>query len=147
MKKKYRYVVFGSIIACVIVFLVVFSKNTTNKETLHVSIKDKSYTFQVARTAPAREKGLSGTDTILYDGMIFIFPQSDLYSFWMKEMKYPIDILWVNENFEIVEMRENIYPGTYPEVFTPTQKALYVIEVRAGVAEKADIRVGDQIAF
>ncbi len=149
MKKKYLFIS-GVIMAfCCLVFLLFFIKkqHTLNPETLQIEIKNKTYTMQVARTAMTREKGLSQTKKIPHDGMVFIFPHSGIYSFWMKDMNYPIDILWVNEKFEIVEIRENVYPGTYPEVFTPQKESIYVLETSAGFVEQHGIQITDTIRF
>lgn len=146
MRKKYRHISIAIIVVFCLTFLFfLLRKDTVSSETLKIEIKGKNYTVQVARTALSREKGLSETQKIPHDGMIFIFPDSGIYSFWMKDMNYPIDILWIDKNFQIIEMRENIYPGTYPEVFTPEKESLYVLETQAGFVEKHNIKVNDTV--
>lgn len=75
-------------------------------------------------------------------GLFFIFPYSDTHGIWMKEMNFPIDIIWLDENYQIVAVKENAAPDSYPEVFKPTTPALYVLEVPAGFVQKHKISVG-----
>jgi uncharacterized membrane protein (UPF0127 family) len=63
----------------------------------------------------------------------------------MKEMKFPIDIIWVDKDFKVVSLKENITPETYPEVFYPEDQSLYVLETGAGFIQKHKIRINDPI--
>ena len=60
----------------------------------------------------------------------------------MKEMNFPIDIIWLDENLKIVAIKENAMTESYPEVFTPSTPARYVLEVPAGFVQKNKISVG-----
>lgn len=89
-------------------------------------------------------KGLSGRTTLADDeGMFFIFPNNDYHGIWMKNMKLPIDIIWLDETLKVVFIKEKVLPETYPEVFKPTKPARYVIETPAGFTAKAKIKIGD----
>ncbi len=91
----------------------------------------------VANNEPDREKGLSIFKKINSDeSMIFIFDTPMRYAFWMKDMKFPIDIVWLDENKKIVDIKSNLSPSTYPEAFTPEGESLYVMEFRAGTSKK-----------
>jgi uncharacterized membrane protein (UPF0127 family) len=79
--------------------------------------------------------------------MIFVFDQADIYAFWMKDMKFPLDIVWLNENREVINIKENALPESYPESFVPPQKSLYVIELNAGLVTKYGIKVGNILDF
>lgn len=93
-----------------------------------------------------RQKGLSGTEKLRdNEGMFFIFDKEDFHGIWMKDMNYPIDIIWFDRFGSIVYIEENISPDTYPTVFKPSKPAVYVIEVNAGFVEKENIRLGDTI--
>ena len=146
MRKKYVFISLLIIaIFCLVFVFFLSNREKPISETLTVVIKEKTYTMQVARTSLSRERGLSKTQKIPYDGMILIFSNPGIYSFWMKDMNYPIDIVWVDKNFQIIEVRENIYPGTYPEVFTPQKESLYVLETQAGFVEEHNIKITDTI--
>ena len=79
-----------------------------------------------------------------WDGMLFVFEKPTYHSFWMKGMKFPIDIFWLDHDGTIVYVQEDAHPDDYPEVYRPDQKAMYVLELAAGSAERFDFRIGDQ---
>jgi uncharacterized membrane protein (UPF0127 family) len=102
----------------------------------------------VSDTGPKRELGLSGRDNLAPDrGMLFIFKYPDTYGFWMNEMKFPIDILWIDENKILIDYVSNLSPQTYPKVFYPKQKALYVLELPSGFADTNKVKVGQKLEF
>jgi len=78
-------------------------------------------------------------------GMLFVFPKSDIQTFWMKDTLIPLDIVWLNNN-RIVEMTTLQIPNgdTIPE-YTPKNKANYVLELNAGEIIKNDFKVGDVV--
>lgn len=128
----------------------------TNKSTLKndviktatVVLKSKSIGVRVADTDDSRTQGLSGTIELLPDtGMLFIFDHPAKYSFWMKEMNYPIDIVWIDSDKKIVHIEQNVSPNTFPKSFSPTSPALYVLEVPAGFAQTNHIFIGDSISI
>lgn len=96
----------------------------------------------------ALAQGLSGRQSLGEDqGMLFIFEQPGEHCFWMKEMNFPLDIIWLNENKQVITIKENVHPDTYPERFCPNKLAKYVIEVNAGIADRALISEGSQLQF
>lgn len=100
----------------------------------------------IAKSWPERITGLSGTPYLPEDVVkFFIFDSSGFHSIWMKDMNYPIDIIWVNEESKIVYIKKDASPDSYPESFTSEELAMYVIETTAGFAEKNQIKVGDSV--
>lgn len=99
----------------------------------------------IADTDAERARGLSDTKEIPVGvAKVFIFNTSEKWSFWMKDMNYPIDIFWLDENGLVVHIVESASPDTYPATsFTPPVPARYVIETKAGFAEENSIRVGE----
>lgn len=94
----------------------------------------------VASTAEERATGLSGTP-FLPSGVVklFVFPEPDRWGIWMPDMRYPIDIIWLDEAARVVHIETQIHPDTYPETFFPYEPALYVIETNAGFVDQNDI--------
>jgi uncharacterized membrane protein (UPF0127 family) len=90
--------------------------------------------------------GLSGKDILEREGMYFKYPQSGFYRFWMKDMAYSLDFIFINSGV-IVDTLENIVPSTYPNTFTSTLPANGVIEMRAGEIQKHKIQKGEKIVF
>ena len=76
---------------------------------------------------------------------MFVFDQLDFHGIWMKDMKFPIDIIWLDDTQQVVTIKTYISPDSYPEVFRPTQESLYVLEVPAGFVKTAEIKIGDQL--
>jgi uncharacterized membrane protein (UPF0127 family) len=79
-------------------------------------------------------------------GMLFIFPQEEVRSFWMKNTYIPLDIIFVDASREIVTIQSNTQPLSTEPV--PSYKpAKYVIEVNAGFTSKHNIKEGDRVEF
>lgn len=101
-----------------------------------------------ASTEAEQRQGLSGR-TILAaeEGMLFVFARPDVYGFWMKDMNFPLDIIWINENSEVIYIARDLKPDSFPNIFKPKEKALYVLEVNSGFAANHAIQVGDHATF
>ena len=98
---------------------------------------------EIADTPQKRIDGLSGRQNLDQNkGMLFIFEKPDHYSFWMKNMKFPIDIIWIDENKKIIDITKNASQESYPERFSPKIPAKYVLEVNAGWADKHNVKIG-----
>lgn len=97
----------------------------------------------IADTETTREKGLSDTPS-LPKGVVklFVFEQSAAWTFWMKDMQYPIDIIWLDENKIVIHLEPSLTPESYPATFAPPLPAKYVIETEAGFTESARITLG-----
>lgn len=83
-------------------------------------------------------------------GMLFIFPEEDFWSFWMKDTLIPLDIIWMDAKGRIVDIVENAKPWSNKEVppsFNPVSRAFYVLEANAGFVTKHRIKIGDQVRF
>ncbi len=113
-----------------------------------VVIGDTSLVVEVVSDKEGQEKGLSNREVLEEGtGMFFIFNEKDFHSIWMKDMKISLDVLWFNEFGEIIFFVENMSPDTYPTIYTPPQKAKYIIEAPAGFIKKEEIKLGDTIEF
>ncbi len=102
----------------------------------------------VADSPSERQLGLSRTTALPADVVkLFVFPTEDLWSFWMKEMLYSIDIIWLDATGKIVHIESAVSPETYPNSFTPSSPAKYVIETNAGFVATQNMQVGDMVAL
>ncbi len=105
---------------------------------------------EVVKNAASRQKGLSGKKTLAQDsGLLFIFPSPGVYGFWMKDMYFPIDIVWIN-NKKVVGIEKNVsidFNPTSPKIFYPPSPVQYVLEINAGMAEKREIKPQDTVIF
>lgn len=113
-----------------------------------VIIAGAQYVMAVADTEVLRTRGLSGKKSLPDGtGMLFIFPTPDQYAFWMKEMNFPIDMIWVSEQNKIVYIKENATPESYPELFSPEEDASVVLEVPSGDAKKYNFSIGQEVTI
>ena len=104
--------------------------------------------LEVVDSEDRRERGLSNRENLARNqGMLFIFDSPDEYCFWMKDMKFPIDIIWLDSDKKIVGIEHKVSPDTYPKSFCPSKPSLYVIEVEDGLARRARLKLGQQINF
>ncbi len=111
-------------------------------------IGDTELQVALASLPPEQRQGLSGTKTLPDDeGMLFLFPTETKPSFWMKDMNYSLDIIWIGADKKVAEIMPNLAPSTYPKSFTPKKPAQYVLEVPAGFAEKNNIMIGTAMSF
>lgn len=111
---------------------------------MKVEFSNIKYSIEIADDDEERRLGLSGREK-LDDGrgMLFVYEESGVKSFWMKDMLIPIDIIWINSEGEVVHIEEGVSPDTYPETFVNDLPAQYVLEIPAGDTSKYAIGVGD----
>jgi hypothetical protein len=103
---------------------------------------------EIAATSAQRARGLSGRLQLPPNqGMLFVFPAADYHAFWMKDMHFPLDIIWIDDEQRIVDIAPDLSPDTYPRLFRPRQPARYVLEVQAGTAAKYGLKIGDSVYF
>lgn len=102
----------------------------------------------VADTQSELIQGLSGVPYLRdLQGKLFIFDQDANYGIWMKDMLFPIDIIWIDKNLTVVYIAENIAPNTYPEIFTPSINARFVVEMNAHFVSSLRVKVGDRLTL
>ncbi len=113
-----------------------------------IKIAGQNIKVELATTVKEQEQGLSGRKNLAEGtGMLFIFDKSARYSFWMKDMNFSIDMIWFNSDFQVVYIKKNAQPESYPDIFTPELEAKYVLEVPAGFSEKNNLEVGNMVQF
>lgn len=91
--------------------------------------------------------GLSGKTALSDAGMIFVFPQTGSYGFWMKDMNFSLDIIWIDDNYKVSGIVKNLSPDTYSKSYGQQYTARYVLEVPAGFADSNNIKAGDEVIF
>lgn len=108
---------------------------------------------EIADTPASREQGLSGRSKLNEDeGMLFVFDVPGKYGFWMKDMNFPIDMIWVSEDGTVVHVEREISPSTYfdfnpPQTFVNTPDAKYVLEMASGASEKYGLYLGTKVGI
>lgn len=113
-----------------------------------ITIGSQSRLASVADTLAERQLGLSGTPVLPPEIVkLFVFDSSSTWSFWMKDMQYPIDIIWLDEDKTVVHVVSEVSPDSYPQSFVPPVAARYVIETVSGFSEEYNISAGTKINF
>lgn len=107
-----------------------------------------SIPVSIAADEASRDQGLSGTSALATNsGKLFIFPRPGKYGFWMKDMNYPLDFIWISSDLKIVGITANVAADTYPKIFYPPTLVRYVLEVNAGFSTAQHLSVGQQFVF
>ncbi|MBU2158924.1 DUF192 domain-containing protein [Patescibacteria group bacterium] len=116
------------------------------EETPHQT--EENFRYEVVDTDATREQGLSGRTSIPENyGMLFVFPAKDLHGFWMKDMQFAIDMIWINEEGIIVGIEREATPESFPQSFFPSEPVPYVLETVPGEAERQGWGIGTQLAL
>lgn len=108
--------------------------------------------MEVVNTPKSIAQGLSGRDGVGVDGMMFIFDQPTIPQFWMKEMKFDLDIIWISQQ-RIVEISRNVSapisgtPLSELPTYSPKQSIEMVLEVEAGKATEWELAIGDLVVI
>ncbi|MCX6781462.1 MAG: DUF192 domain-containing protein [Candidatus Magasanikbacteria bacterium] len=116
-----------------------------------VTLGGEQFRARVADTVYKRTHGLGGTSVLVgHDAMLFVFPVKDRYSFWMKDVSYPIDIVWFADG-KIIDVASRVPPvPTDVSISLPTYKprlaADRVVELPSGTAERLQLKIGDPIS-
>ncbi len=106
--------------------------------------KDACMAVEAADTDDERIRGLSGREKLdPGSSMVFVFDNSATHCMWMKDMKFSLDMVWLDEDKKITEIKKNLKPESFPEEFCAHGK--YVIEMNAGTADKAGLTAGQRL--
>ena len=112
------------------------------------------FAVEVADDPAERAQGLSGRDPLPDDGgMLFVYQEPVVPGFWMREMRFALDFVWIGQNCEVVDVTPNVpAPGEGTSeseltLYHPAAPILYNLEVNAGTAERHGIEVGDAVRF
>ena len=115
-----------------------------------ITPKGVSIPVEVSDTPEKRSLGLGKRDKLEKGwGMLFVFEKRIPHSFWMKNMRFPIDIIWL-DNQRIVELAENVPPpqeGESPKVMEPRLPSNFVLELESGRARALGLKVGQMLSY
>lgn len=128
-----------------------------------VTIRDQTIIVEIAASVETQAKGLSGRQTLEENkGMLFVFEQTGQHSFWMKEMKFPLDIVWIKDGEtcppstgaegdcgRVVDMVTNAPVPEEDRIlkYIPEKEANYVLEVNAGLVDRYGWQIGDEVVI
>ena len=114
--------------------------------TTTVTINNHVLNVTVVDTVESRAKGLGGRSELpAGEGMLFDFSRPDRTCFWMKDMQFPIDMIWIDPQGRVTHIERNVLPETYPNKYCGDGQ--YVLEVRAGTVADIDLQTGQVVHF
>jgi len=104
--------------------------------------------LEVADTPLLIEQGLGGRGS-LDDrrGMLFVYPSEDRWGLWMKDMRFAVDMMWIDASGHAVTILKHVEAASFPEIFYPTRPARYAVEVTAGFVEAHGIAEGASVVI
>lgn len=107
-----------------------------------ITVGNAKFQAEAVSTPEKMELGLGGRNSLCPTcGMLFAFPKTGSYSFWMKGMRFPLDIIWISSG-TIVHIEKNVQPD-FAGILTPSENADTVLEVNAGTADQLGLKEGD----
>lgn len=126
-----------------------------DQKTAIVSNDRVSLKLEVADTSEKREQGLSGREDLgNFDGMLFVFPELSYQTFWMKDMNFDLDMIWLDEKGTVVQIDRNVKASGYDqenpdlsEKISSRSEIKYVLELNSGKSDLLNIRVGDKFTI
>ncbi|MBS3117401.1 DUF192 domain-containing protein [Candidatus Woesearchaeota archaeon] len=126
--------------------------NACVAQTLTVTTKTQKATFyvEVADTPELRQQGLMQREYLQPEkGMLFVFDGEGIYSFWMKNTRIPLDMIFIDRSGVVTGVVKNAQPCMQDPcmLYTPTKFTKYVFEVNAGTAERYEITEGSHITI
>lgn len=128
--------------------LVIFGMRGVFEEKVYIRTPRMLVRAEVADEEAERVLGLSGRSGLNAGrAMLFIFDKSDTHGIWMKDMKFAIDIVWLDSAKKVIAIESNVQPDSYPKVYESKNKSLYIIELAAGQASKLGIKLGQVLSW
>ena len=117
-----------------------------------ICIEDKAcFNVEIAADDESKVLGLSNLDSLDNEsGMLFVFEKEIVPGFWMKDMGFPIDIIWINSDKKIIGIEKNLQLCeniVLCPAFYPSQEIKYVLEINANQSEAYNISEGDRVDF
>lgn len=103
------------------------------------------FKLDVADTPESRNQGLSGRANLSdNEGMLFKLESPAIACFWMKDMRFNLDLLWFDSEKKLIYEQKNLSPDSYPKQFCPLTPASYIVEIKPGVVQ---LKVGDPLVL
>ena len=138
---KYAWILIVILVLIISYIAVNFSKSYDQK----IKIGNKEVFVEIADTEKELKRGLMGRTDLPEDyGMLFVFPVEAQHSFWMKDTLIPLDLIFIDKDNRVVDIKENFQPCEEEpcDIFRPENNVMYVLEVNAGFADKYKIEEG-----
>ena len=115
-------------------------------KTKTITVNQQEFTVEIATTPNQLSRGLSNRTQLCQNcGMLFIFPYSQILSFWMKDTLIPLDMIFINKDGKVVNYVTA--PINDLRIYNSSSSALYCLELNAGIANKLNLKPGDNVGL
>lgn len=152
---KTKPLILISLLLTVFLFFIFFQKTnsiskTKDHQKIAIQIAEHKLEVEVVNTPESITRGLSAREQLGSDGMLFILPQRIIPSFWMKDMQFNLDFVWIDGD-RVIDLTENVpAPDSATKlsdlpVYSPQSPVDKVLELEAGKAQKWGIEIGEKI--
>lgn len=163
VRKSRRYLrVFSAVLALIVLFFVLQTRipeavdtELCSESNMNISERNVAltgdekhlYNLELAKTPTQQELGLSHRPCMPEkSAMLFLFPVDDKFGIWMKEMRFNIDVVWLDKDKKIVTIEKNMKPESYPnKIYYPASDSRYVLEFNDGQVEKLGLKLGQTL--
>ncbi len=153
MSKKIKVIILFAIVFSTCFLFWSYTDKNDRQEGVDISFlylhhSEVEYKVEVADTQEKRIKGLSKRQYLPIDTvLLFVFDESKKHGIWMKDMLFSIDIIWLDEDYYVVDYREDVSPVTFPDVFYPKEVARHVVETNRDFIRIHGVEIGDKFNF
>jgi hypothetical protein len=144
-KKRKQALVLIFVALCLSVFVVVFKMffEPMSVQFSSITIGEKTFVLERKETRAEQTEGLSRRASLAEDqGLLFVFEEFGMHGFWMKEMNFPISIIWLDDECKVTGFKHKATPESFPEVFYPELPSRYVVETNPLPDE---VYIGDRL--
>lgn len=140
-----KLVLSGILLIIWAIVFILFQRDKINSDSQDLlSLGNCKFYIEEVTDDESRQHGLSGRSSLCDNcGMLFVFPKIDKYGFWMKDMHFPLDIIWIRDN-KIVEIKEDASQNS-KETFYPSEGIDKVLEINANETRNCNIKIGDEL--
>lgn len=154
MKSTLLKILVVAFLVGLVIYLLASGQKPIKEGQHEISVAGNKVFVEIMDTDAKRAMGLSGRSSLSQkEGMLFVFEEKDIMpAFWMKNMQFAIDIIWINDG-KVVQVDKNI-PAPSPQtpdsqlvLYKPEESIDYVLEVASGFSEKNKVVVGSEISL
>lgn len=148
MNKFHITLIIILVLSILSIYFINLQKGNKNDNLNEVCFKSTCFQVEIADNSQLRQQGLMYRTQLDADkGMFFIFDEEGIYPFWMKNTLIPLDIIWINENKEVVYIENKAQPCKQDicKSYNPNKEAKYVLEINAGLSDKIGLKINSKL--
>lgn len=144
LRENIRLILGAAVVIFLLLLLLTF---ILSRKSTKVTVGGQTFSVKVAKTDKEKQVGLSETKKLDKNkGMLFIFDNPDYYAFWMKNMKFPIDIIYINGDKVTYVVHSAPAPtGSNLPIYQPNEKSDKVLEINSGLSKTYNIKAGSPV--